>query len=174
MAKHIPPTGVERFFGDNEIIVSKTDLKGRITYCNDICRDIADYSNGELVGQPHSILRHPDMPRTVFKLLWDSIQAKREIFAYVVNITKGGDHYWVFAHVTPSLDDNGDIVGYHSSRRVPNRNTVQNVIQPLYRQLADIERRPANAKQGLEDGYAALQDILKSKKASYDEFILTV
>jgi PAS domain S-box-containing protein len=174
MAQPIRPTGIERTFGDNDIIVSKTDLKGRITYCNDICRDIAGYRNGELVGQPHSILRHPDMPRCVFKQLWDAIQARREIFAYVVNLAKNGDHYWVFAHVTPSLDGRGEIVGYHSSRRVANRGTVQSVIVPLYRTLLDIEQRPANRKQGLEAGHAALQDTLKSKKVSYDEFILSV
>ncbi len=174
MAQSIQPTGVERFFDDNEIIVSKTDLKGRITYCNDICRNIGGYTNYELVGQPHSILRHPDMPRSIFKLLWDMITAKQEIFAYVMNIAKNGDHYWVFAHVTPSTNADGEIVGYHSSRRVPNFSTVKDAITPLYQQLCEIEQRPSNRKQGLEQSAAALQDILKDKKVSYDEFILTL
>jgi PAS domain S-box-containing protein len=174
MARHIAPTGVERFFGDNQIIVSKTDLKGRITYCNDVCRDIAGYPGNELVGQPHSILRHPAMPRSVFRLLWDAIEERREIFAYVVNLARNGDHYWVFAHVTPSFDASGNVVGYHSSRRVPSREIVRSVIEPLYRSLIEIERRPANAKQGLEDGMNALQGLLKEKGASYDEFVLTL
>lgn len=174
MARHIAPTGVERFFSDSQIIVSKTDLKGRITYCNDVCRDIAGYRCNELVGQPHSILRHPAMPRAVFKLLWDAIEAKREIFAYVVNLARNGDHYWVFAHVTPSFDANGTVVGYHSSRRVPDRATVRSVIEPLYRTLTDIERRPANAKQGLADSVAALQALLTEKGTTYDEFVLSL
>ena len=97
-------TGVERFFDKDEIIVSKTDLKGRMTYCNDVFLRIAGYTEQELLGQPHSIIRHPDMPRCVFKLLWDTIGAGKEIFAYVINRAKNGDHYWVLAHVTPSRD----------------------------------------------------------------------
>lgn len=174
MGRPVQPTGVERYFGENEIIVSKTDLKGKITYCNDICRNIAGYKNNELVGQPHSILRHPDMPRSVFKLLWDTIKAKREIFAYVVNIAKNGDHYWVFAHVTPSMDANGEIIGYHSNRRAPKRDAVENAVIPLYRQLCEIEQKSPNRKQGLEDGYQALTDLLKEKNVSYDEFVFAL
>ncbi|MCP4936659.1 MAG: PAS domain-containing protein [bacterium] len=174
LAQSIQPTGVERFFGEDDIIVSKTDLKGRITYCNDVCRDVAGYKNNELVGQPHSILRHPDMPRSVFKLLWDTIVAKREIFAYVVNITKTGDHYWVFAHVTPSINANGEIIGYHSNRRVPNRDALEKSVIPLYRQLCEIEQKPSNRKQGLEAGFHALTNLLKEKNVTYDEFVFAL
>ncbi|WPZ32357.1 PAS domain-containing protein [Thalassobaculum sp. OXR-137] len=86
MAKQkITPTNREVFFGDDEIIVSKTDTTGRITYANDVFLRIAGYTVEETLGQPHSFIRHPDMPRNVFKLLWDAIQAKGEIFAYVMN-----------------------------------------------------------------------------------------
>ena len=111
------PTGVARPFEEEEIIVSKTDLKGRITYANDVFVRISQYPLRELMGAPHSLIRHPNMPRCVFKLLWDTIEAKKEIFAYVLNLAKSGDHYWVFAHVTPSFDGNNNIIGYHSSRR---------------------------------------------------------
>ena len=174
MVRIIKPTGVERFFGEDEIIVSKTDVKGRITYCNEAFRDIAGYKIREIVGQPHSILRHPDMPRSVFKLLWDSIGAGREIFAYVKNVCKNGDHYWVFAHVTPSFGTNDEIIGYHSSRRVPNRDVVENSIVPLYRSLLEIEKKPSNRKHGLEEGFAALVDLLKDRKVSYDEFVFSL
>ena len=117
-------TGHERFFDPTEPIVSKTDTKGRITYANAVFRHIADYSEEELLGAPHSILRHPDMPRCVFKLLWDTISTGNEIFAYVINRAKNGDHYWVFAHVTPSFDKTGKIISYHSSRRVPRRDAI--------------------------------------------------
>lgn len=118
-------TGVEKSFGKDEIIVSKTDLKGRITYVNRVFMSVAGYEEDELLGEPHSLIRHPDMPRCVFKLLWDTIQAKNEIFAYVINRCKNGDHYWVHAHVTPNFDAQGAVVGYHSNRRVPDRRIVE-------------------------------------------------
>ena len=93
MTKERKITGKERFFADDELIVSKTDLKGRITYANNLFLEIADYSEKEVLGQPHSLIRHPDMPRSIFKLLWDTIQGGSEIFAYVINGTKFGDHY---------------------------------------------------------------------------------
>jgi PAS domain-containing protein len=84
-------TGVERTFDRRDFIVSKTDLKGRITYANRLFMRLASMEERDLIGTPHSVIRHPEMPRCVFKLLWDTIEAKREIFAYVVNRSKGGD-----------------------------------------------------------------------------------
>ena len=92
-ASNLTPTNHERFFPDDEIIVSKTDLRGRITYVNETFMTVADFSEEELLGQPHSIIRHPDMPRCVFKLLWDTLQAKQEIFAFVKNMSRNGDFY---------------------------------------------------------------------------------
>ncbi len=97
----IVPTNREVFFGENEIIVSKTDTTGRITYANDVFLAISGYTETETLAQPHSFIRHPDMPRCVYRLLWEAIQSKNEIFAYVKNMTKTGDHYWALAHVTP-------------------------------------------------------------------------
>src|SRR5580704_8741733 len=94
----VRPTGRERTFPEDEIIASKTDVKGVITYANRTFMEVSLYSEEELLGQPHSIVRHPDMPRCVFKLLWDTIQKGDEIFAYVKNMCKNGDFYWVFAH----------------------------------------------------------------------------
>ena len=166
-------TGVERFFGDDEIIVSKTDLKGRMTYVNRVFMSIAGYRENELLGQPHSMIRHPDMPRCVFKLLWDTVQSGSEIFAYVINRCKNGDHYWVFAHVTPSLDDAGDIVGYHSNRRVPERGVVDGTIVPLYRSLLEKEREFNNRKEGLAASGRMLADILEQKGVAYDEWVFS-
>ena len=120
MKTTVIPTKTERFFKEDDIIVSKTDVKGRITYANQSFCHMADYSEAELLGQPHSIIRHPDMPRAVFKLLWDTVLVRREIFAYVKNMSRNGDYYWVFAHVTPSFDAKGNVIGFHSSRRVRN------------------------------------------------------
>src|SRR5690349_17918048 len=142
-------TGIERFFAQTEVIVSKTDLKGRITYANRVFQRIAGYDEPELLGQPHSIVRHPDMPRSVFKLLWDTIEARSEIFAYVKNRTKNGDYYWVFAHVTPSYDEAGSLIGYHSNRRLPRREAIA-AIEPVYATLLAEERRHADPKAGMK------------------------
>lgn len=96
----ITETPDELRFDENLFIVSKTDLKGNITYANDLFIEISGYTEKELIGAPHNILRHKDMPRAVFKLLWDKIQKGEEIFAYVKNRAKSGKYYWVHAYVT--------------------------------------------------------------------------
>lgn len=167
-------TGVERTFNKDDFIVSKTDIKGRITYVNRLFMQLADMTQSELIGAPHSIIRHPDMPRCIFKLLWDTVQDKREIFAYVVNRSKNGDHYWVIAHVTPTFDKDGEIIGYHSNRRVPDRNVLNNTIIPLYKNLLDIEKSASNTKDGMQLSYNAIMDILRTKGVSYDEFFFSL
>ena len=174
LTQTVEPSGRERFFEPHELIVSKTDVSGKITYANEVFQRLADLGEAELLGAPHSIIRHPDMPRCVFKLLWDTISAGREIFAYVVNLAANGDHYWVFAHVTPSFDETGRIVGYHSNRRVPNHTIVDNVIAPLYRSLREEEARHADRKAGMEAAGAMLAKILEDKETTYDEFILSL
>lgn len=167
-------TGNERFFGEDEIIVSKTDLKGRITYANEVFLNIAGYSEDEVLGAPHSIVRHPGMPRCVFKLLWDTLDQDKEIFAYVLNRAKTGDHYWVFAHVTPSYDVNGVKVGYHSNRRVPERRVVDQVITPLYSQLLEVERSHTDRKAGMAASFQAVVDLLTQKGMGYDQLMFSL
>ncbi len=174
MPRQTTVSGVERFFDESEIIVSKTELKGRLTYVNKTFMDVADYTEDELLGEPHSMIRHPDMPRCIFKLLWDTIQAKQEIFAYVINRAKNGDHYWVFAHVTPSLDSAGNIMGYHSSRRVPDRRILDETIIPLYKSLLDEEARHSNARDGIDASFNMVVNLLEEKGLSYDELIFAL
>ena len=166
-------TGVERTFGVDEIIVSKTDLKGRIIYANEVFLRMAGYAEGEIIGQPHSIIRHPDMPRCVFKLLWDTVQSGNEIFAYVVNRSKNGDHYWVLAHVTPTFDGQGNIVSYHSNRRSPRPESVAKA-EALYAELLNIEAAHQDRKQGMEAGFKALVDKLQALGVPYDEFVFAL
>lgn len=171
MAAHRPtPTGHAITFGEEELIVSKTDLQGKITYANDVFERVSGYSAAELVGAPHSILRHPAMPRCVFKLLWDTIQARQECFAYVLNLAKTGDHYWVFAHVTPSFDTRGAHVGYHSNRRRPHPDAVAKV-EPLYAQLLEIERRVPDRKASVDAGTAAVVATLTKAGLTYGQFV---
>jgi PAS domain S-box-containing protein len=173
MSQIIRPTGVESLLGEEELIVSKTDLKGRITYANDIFVRMAKYSYRELIGTPHSVIRHPGMPRCVFKLLWDTLESRREIFAYVINLAKDGSHYWVFAHVTPTFDGQGNVVGYHSNRRKPDRAPIES-ITPIYKALCEEEARHANAKEGMRASFDVMVGLLKQKGLAYDEFVLSL
>lgn len=158
----------ELTFGDNEFIVSKTDLSGKITYGNALFIRISGYSESELLNQPHNILRHEDMPAVVFKLLWSRIKEGKEIFAYVKNKSKNGDFYWVFAHVTPSFDTNRKISNYHSVRRKPSAKALE-AIKPLYAKLRQSEK-----SGGISASESELMNYLKSKGMSYDEFILSL
>ncbi|WP_456322450.1 PAS domain-containing protein [Hydrogenimonas sp.] len=166
--KRPAPVQKERSLSEDDFIVSKTDLKGRIIYGNKIFIKLSGYSEKELLGAPHSILRHPDMPKIVFKLLWDRIQNKQEIFAYVKNLSKDGGFYWVFANVTATLDPSGSIRDYHSVRRKPSDKAME-VIPQLYSQLLSAEKRG-----GMEASLQMLNDILKEKGVSYDEFVLSL
>jgi PAS domain S-box-containing protein len=158
----------ELTFGDEEFIVSKTDLGGKITYGNALFIKMSGYEEAELLNKPHNLLRHEDMPAIVFKLLWTRIKEGKEIFAFVKNKTKNGDFYWVFAHVTPSFDMNRKISNYHSVRRKPTQKALD-IIKPLYAALLQKEKNG-----GMAASEAALNQILKDKGMSYDEFILSI
>ena len=119
------------------------------------------------------MIRHPDMPRCVFKLLWDTIQKGNEIFAYVKNMAKNGDHYWVFAHVTPSLNASKQIIGFHSNRRLPDRQQIQTA-DALYRLLKREEDSHADWKKGMAASTELLKKALAEKKMEYDEFVFSI
>ncbi|HZF70434.1 PAS domain-containing protein [Sulfuricurvum sp.] len=158
----------ELFFQDEEFIVSKTDTSGNITYGNDLFIQISGYSEKELLRSPHNILRHPDMPKLIFKLLWERVQNGKEIFAYVKNQTKDKNYYWVFAHVTPSYDNSGKIIGFHSVRRKPTPEALS-VIIPLYTSLLNGEKRG-----GINESKSILEKQLAQLGKNYDQFILAL
>jgi PAS domain S-box-containing protein len=164
-------TGHERFLDKKDIIVSKTDVRGVITYVNNVFLNIAGYTEMEMLGAPHSVIRHPHMPRCAFKLLWDELAEGREIFAYVINRSKVGDHYWVLAHVTPSYSLSGELIGYHSSRRAPTAKALE-TIKPLYAKLLDAEK--IGRKEGLEASTNLLHRVLADNNISYDEFVFSL
>ena len=113
------------------------------------------------------------MPRAVFALLWERLNAGREIFAYVVNLASNGDHYWVHAHVTPTFAANGQILGFHSNRRVPDRAAVQK-IEPIYRTLKDIEDGNAGRTEGLAKSRAHFNAITAQAGMTYDQFVFSL
>lgn len=167
-------SGIERILQDRDLIVTKTDPKGRITYANDTFLHFAGFPAAKVIGAPHNLIRHPHMPRCVFKLLWDTLGQGNEIFAYVVNRSANGDHYWVFAHVTPTLSVTGDVIGFHSNRRSVDRRVLDTVIVPLYRQLLDEEGRHADPRAGMAAASDLLANILAKTGKSYDEFVFSL
>ena len=157
-------------FDVDEVIVSKTDLSGKITYANDVFCRLAERTTEETIGQPHNIIRHPDMPRVIFKLLWDTLQGEEEIFAYVKNRSKTGKYYWVLAHVTPSYDQGHVLNGYHSNRRCPDRHQIEEVTV-LYSTLLYEEGKYQNPEEGVEASRRLLVNMLDEHGQSYPEFI---
>lgn len=167
------PTGVEASFSEEEIIVSKTDVTGKITYVNQVFCRVSGYTEAEAIGMPHSAIRHPAMPRCVFQLLWDTIARGEEIFAYVVNLGRDGSHYWVFAHVTPTFDSAGRIVGYHSNRRWPDRAAIA-AIEPIYAALLAAEQGHPTKADAIAASTRLLGQVLAERGQTYEAFVFSL
>ncbi len=173
MVQHrVQPTDREITFGEDEIIVSKTDVKGVILYANRTFLKVSGYTEAEVLGKPHNVIRHPHMPRCVFKLLWDTIASGNEIFAYVKNMAKSGDYYWVFAHVTPTFGTSGGIVGYHSSRRSPERHQIE-LFEGIHAKLLAEENRHSDWREGMAAATRMLLAAVAEKKMDYGEFVFS-
>ena len=162
------PTNRESKLSDSDFIVSKTDTKGKIIYCNEIFIEMAGYPAASLIGANHNLIRHPDMPRLAFKLAWELIQNKKEFFGFVKNITSDGGYYWVFAYITADVDPSGRIISYTSIRRKPPQSAI-NIIEPIYKLLVDAERTG-----GIEASQKILTEFLKEHKMGYDEFVINL
>lgn len=176
MPQKIIPTQNEILMREDAFIVTKTDKTGKITYANPIFIEFSGFSEAELLGQQHNIVRHPDMPRTVFNMLWSTVKSGNEFFGYVKNLSKDGSFYWVYATVTPSYAvQNGtasEIIGFFSVRRKPNR-TKLSMIQDLYRDMLVAEKRE-DRRDAIAAGTEVLNQALQSSGKSYHEFILTL
>lgn len=140
MRLNLPVTGGEYNFPSGHTLVSLTDIKGRILYCNPMFITVSGYDKEELLGQPHNLIRHPDMPEEAFRDMWSTISAGNPWSALVKNRRKNGDHYWVVANVTP-VTDGSQLIGYMSVRTEATRN-----------QIADAEKLYATMRQEKADG----------------------
>jgi len=154
--KRPEPINEEIELKNNVYIESDTDLKGVITYVNDYFAEISRYPKEELIGQPHSIVRHPDMPKILFKILWDRIQNGHNFIAAVKNLAKDGRYYWVFTDFDILRNDNGQPVGYKASRKKISKHVTE-VLDPIYKKLVEVER-----EGGMEASEKYLNDFLKS------------
>ncbi|MFM2065104.1 MAG: hypothetical protein RLZZ584_13 [Pseudomonadota bacterium] len=132
-------TDQEVDYPDGKLIVSRTDLQGIITHVNPAFVEMSGWERDELIGAPHHILRHPDMPAAAFKDLWDTVRRGDKWQGYVKNLRKDGSHYWVYATAIPNVRS-GEVVGYTSVRRKPSRSKVTEHAE-LYARLIAEEGR---------------------------------
>lgn len=127
MIKRPEPIDEEVLF-DGRSLISETDLKGVITFVNRKFVEMTGYSKQEAVGQPHNILRHPDMPKAAFEGMWKVIKEGKAWEGYVKNLRKDGKYYWVIVNIVPKKDENGNVIGYIASRKMPDRTQLNNII----------------------------------------------
>jgi len=170
MEKFVRPQPIDReiLLDESKVIMSKTDEKGIIEYANQYFMNICGYKEWELMGEPHNVIRHPDMPKVVFKLLWDRLFEGKNIHALVKNLAKGGSYYWVITRFETKYDENKKIIAHFSYRKAPPRQAIETII-PIYKTLINIEN-----KHGLEASEKYLFNLLEDHGLTYDEFILQI
>ena len=165
---HTTPIEKEVVLREEDFIISKTDLRSIILYGNQTFLQMCGWSEKELLGKPHNILRHPDMPRCAFKILYEYIENGKEWFGFVKNLRKDGGYYWVFANISPTYDNNGKMIGYYSVRRKP-REGFKSIIEPLYKTLLNIE-----SSEGMEGGIKAIEELLNKHNMTSNEIMLKI
>ncbi|SFV60473.1 Methyl-accepting chemotaxis protein [hydrothermal vent metagenome] len=146
----VTPTDVEQEIRKIDIIVSKGDKDGNITYANPIFFKLSGYSQSELLEKSHSKIRHPDMPKIIFKHFWEELNKGLDVFAFVKNLSKDGSFYWVYAHVRVAKNPNGSFRNYVSTRKTMNPN-ARLIIEDLYKNLLDREAKGEDASVFLEE-----------------------
>jgi PAS domain S-box-containing protein len=167
------PTGREINLGNDDFIVTKTDPQSRIIYANRLFMRISGYSESELLGQPQNIVRHPDMPKGVFRHLWQTIQKGEECFAYINNLAKNGDNYWVLANITPELNERGEITGYFSCRRQPRASAIEK-IKSIYDEMLTLENKVPAGSDAAARSLALLNSMIDKEQTTYEAFILAL
>ncbi|BAV04206.1 PAS domain-containing protein [Filimonas lacunae] len=168
MAEIARPTPINKevVWDKSKIIMSKTDPYGVIEYANEAFIEVSGYEEHELMGKPHNIIRHPDMPRVVFKVLWDYLKKGKNIHAIVKNLSKSGRYYWVITDFEVKTNAKGIIINYYSRRRAAPPEVVQKFVEPLYEKLLLIE-----TASGMEASEKYLVGFLEERGKTYNEFI---
>jgi PAS domain S-box-containing protein len=160
----------ERQLDDGAFIVSKTDTNGRITYANRTFQRLSGFSEKELLGHEHSIVRDPEMPRAIFRLMWEALKREEEFFVYIKSHGRDDSYYWGFATMIPSYDAAHQVNGYFSVRRKPAAGAVASISE-LYRAMCEEERR-VGGDGGIDASTALLGNFLTEKGMSYAEYIV--
>jgi PAS domain S-box-containing protein len=162
----ITPIDKEVSWDKSQVIMSKTNEFGTIEYANEVFVDVSGYEDYELMGQPHNMIRHPDMPKVIFKVLWENLKKGNNFHAIVKNLAKSGRYYWVVTDFEIGKDEKGVIVNYFGRRRAVPQEVIALHIEPLYKKLLQIE-----AASGLEYSEKYLIGFLEEKESSYVDYI---
>ncbi len=152
-------------FSKKKFIVSKTDLKGNIIFINKNFSEVSGYNEAELIGAPHNILRHPDMPRAVFFIVWQALLSGQPISGVIKNLAKSGEYYWVIADLEPKFNLKGEVVALTAFRRAAPQDVIDTT-EELYETMLAIEK-----KHGMEKSLAYLEAFLEEHNLTYNEFI---
>lgn len=159
------PINEEIIIPDEEVLISVTDPKGIIIETNDIFTKISGYSDEELIGSSHNIIRHPDMPKIMFKIVWDHIMDKENVMAVVKNLAKDGKYYWVVTDFVTRVDADRNIINYTAYRR-PVHDKVKQAVIPLYKALCAIED-----VAGMDSAEKFLNNYFEDRDTNYDDMI---
>jgi len=157
--------GKEIKMKSNEVIFTKTDLSGRILFGNDVFEKMSGLKKEQYIGKPHSIIRHQDMPKAIFKIMWDAIQKGEDLIAIIKNTTVDGNYYWVATHFEVERDDNGKPIAYEAIR-IPVSNKAKKEMEVFYKELRSIERM-----KGVEASEKYIQDFLFIKNITFNDYM---
>ena len=165
------PTPIDKEVGWNksQVVISETDVYGRITNVNDVFCNVCGYSPEEMIGQPHSIIRHPDMPKLVFKLLWDNLKVGNNFIGVIKNLAKSGEYYWVITDFEMRRDATGNITHYIARRKSVPKAVIENYVAPLYETLLKLEK-----VGGMELSSRFFKNYLAKQGKDYIDFIIDV
>ncbi|WP_278637525.1 PAS domain-containing protein [Capnocytophaga sputigena] len=165
------PTPIDKEVGWNksQVVISETDVYGRITNVNDVFCNVCGYSPEEMIGQPHSIIRHPDMPKLVFKLLWDNLKVGNNFIGVIKNLAKSGEYYWVITDFEMRRDATGNITHYIARRKSVPKAVIENYVAPLYETLLKLEK-----VGGMELSTRFFKNYLAKQGKDYIDFIIDV
>ena len=165
------PTPIDKEVNWNKslVVISETDIYGRITNVNDVFCNVCGYSPEEMIGQPHSIIRHPDMPKLVFKLLWDNLKVGNNFIGVIKNLAKSGEYYWVITDFEMRRDATGNITHYIARRKSVPKAVIENYVAPLYETLLKLEK-----VGGMELSSRFFKNYLAKQGKDYIDFIIDV
>lgn len=163
------PIDKEVSWDKTKTIMSKTDRFGTIEYANEVFIDVSGYEDYELMSQPHNIIRHPDMPKVIFKVLWDNLKKGNNYHAIVKNLAKSGRYYWVITDFDISKDEKGNIVNYFARRKAVPQEVITKHIEPLYKRLLQIE-----TASSMEASEKYLIGYLEEQNKTYVDFIMEI
>ena len=164
--KRPTPIDEEVIWDKRSTLMSRTNKHGHIMASNEAFQEVSGYTEAELYNQPHSLIRHPDMPKVVFKIMWENLKGRQNFHAIIKNLSKSGKYYWVITNFEIIRNEKDEITAFVSYRKALPKSLINEHIAPLYERLLKIEK--AN---GMEVSERYFKGFLEDRKTTYDKFI---